>query len=69
MAQTEAQKAAVRRWQAAHMTVLSCKLKTEEADQFRATCKAAGTNPNAVFRAAISQFMAEHPGTQPDGTE
>lgn len=69
MAQTEAQKRAVRKYQAAHCTTLGCKLRKEEADQFRATCKAAGTNPNAVFRAAISRFMAEHPGTQPDGTE
>ena len=58
MAQTDAQRAAVNRWQAAHMTVLSCKLRKEDAEAFRAACKAAGTSPNAVFRAAIAQFMA-----------
>ena len=58
MAQTDAQRAAVNRWQAAHMTVLSCKLKKEDAEAFKAACQAAGTSPNAVFRTAIAQFMA-----------
>ena len=69
MAQTEAQKRAVKKYQAAHCTTMGCKLRKEEAEAFRAACKAAGTSPNAVFRAAISQFMAEHPGTQSEGTE
>lgn len=60
MAQTEAQRKAVRKYQAAHCAVLSCKLKKEDAEAFRAACTAAGTTPNAVFRAAISQFMEAH---------
>lgn len=58
MAQTDAQRRAVNKWQAAHMATLSCKLKKEDAEAFRAACEAAGTTPNAVFRAAIAQFMA-----------
>ena len=58
MAQTDAQRRAVNKYQAAHMAVMSCKLRKEDAEAFRAACKAAGTSPNAVFRTAIAQFMA-----------
>lgn len=60
MATSEAQRRAVARYQAAHCSVMSCKLRREDAEAFRAACQAAGTTPNAVFRAAITQFMAAH---------
>lgn len=58
---SDAQKRANNKYQLKHYTVLGCKLKMEDAEAFRAACTAAGTTPNAVFRAAISQFMAAHP--------
>lgn len=66
MAQTDAQRRAVNKWQAAHMTSLSCKLKKEDAEAFKAACKAAGTSPNAVFRDAITQFMEASPAVPGD---
>ena len=55
---TDAQKRANNKYQLKHYTVLGCKLRVEDAEAFRAACKAAGTSPNAIFRAAIAQFMA-----------
>ena len=39
------------------MTVLGCKIRKDKAEQFKAKCKEAGTTPNAVFTAAIDDFM------------
>lgn len=55
---TDAQKRASNKYQLKHYTVLGCKLRVEDADAFKAACQAAGTSPNAIFRAAIAQFMA-----------
>lgn len=55
-----AQRRAVNKWQKEHMTSLSCKLKRDDAEAFKAACAAADTTPNAVFRAAIAQFLAAH---------
>lgn len=57
---TEAQKKARNKYDRAHYDIMACKVKSEIAAQFRAACQDAGTNPNAVFRAAIAQFMAAH---------
>lgn len=64
---TDAQKRANNKYQLKHYTVLGCKLKTEDAEAFKAACEAAGTTPNAVFRDAITQFMEAR--QQPRGTE
>lgn len=56
---SETQKKARNKWDAANMTVLGCKVRKDKAEQFKAACKAAGTTPNAVFTAAIQQFMEE----------
>ena len=67
MAQTDAQKRAAKKYQAAHMASVGIKLRKEDAEAFKAACAAAGTTPSAVLRAAISQFMATAPQTR--GTE
>lgn len=54
---TDAQRRARNKYDSAHMAVLSCKLRREDAEAFKAACQAAGTSPNAIFRAAIAQFM------------
>ena len=41
------------------MTVLGCKVRKDIADDFKAACKIAGTTPNAVFRAALDDFMVK----------
>lgn len=41
------------------MVVLGCKIRKDKAEQFKEACKAAGTTPNAVFVAAINEFLAE----------
>jgi hypothetical protein len=44
------------------MTVLGCKIRKDRAEEFKAACKAAGTTPNAVFTAAINDFMERQKG-------
>lgn len=39
------------------MAVLGCKVRKERAEEFKTACKAAGTTPNAVFTAAINDFL------------
>ena len=56
---TEAQKKSRNKWDAENMTVLGCKVRKDIADDFKAACKIAGTTPNAVFRAALEDFMAK----------
>lgn len=56
---TEKQKRSRNKWDAANMTVLGCKVRKERAEEFKAACKAAGTTPNAVFTAAINDFLGK----------
>ena len=53
----ESKRRANNKWDAANMTVLGCKIRKDKAEEFKAACKAAGTTPNAVFTAAINEFM------------
>ena len=73
MPMTEAQRRANRKWAAGNITQLSCKMRKEKADAFKAATKAAGTNPNAVLVAAADAFMQDHGGwdawTTPANTE
>lgn len=56
---TENQKRYRNKWDAENMTVLGCKVRKEKAAQFKAACKEAGTTPNAVFIAAINDFLGK----------
>ena len=56
---TEKQKQYRNKWDAANMTVLGCKIRKDKAEQFKAACKTAGTTPNAVFTAAINEFLSK----------
>ena len=69
---TDAQRRANNKYIAKATTVLGCKMRRDAADEFKAACKAAGTTPNAVFRAAVDDFMAQHQNAAqptPEGTE
>ena len=57
---TRAKRANNNKSDAANMTVLGCKVKRDEADAFREACRMAGTSPNAIFKAAIDEFMREN---------
>ena len=60
MALTEARRRANNKYIAKNYAVLGCKVRKDEAAQFKEACKASGTSPNAVFRAALDDFMAEY---------
>lgn len=62
---SETQKRARNKWDANNMTVLGCKIRKDRADLFRAACAAAGTTVNAVFSAAVDDFLKEHPAPDP----
>ena len=59
MGLTDAQRRANNKYIAANMTVLGCKMRKDEAEAFKAACKAAGTTPNAIFRQAMREFMEQ----------
>ena len=63
MAISEARKRANNKWTAANMAVLGCKVRKDKAEDFKTACKMSGTSPNAVFIAAIDQFMAQRDNT------
>ena len=66
MAQTEAQKRAAKKYQAAHLASVGIKMRKEDAEAFKAACAATGTTPSAVIRDAITQFMAASPAVPGD---
>ncbi len=57
---TEAQKRTRDKWDAENMSVISCKLKREIAESFKAVAKANGTTPNELFRSWIAGYLEEH---------
>lgn len=56
---TEAHKRANARWDAKNLTVLTCKMRREKADAFKAAAAAHGTTPHALMRGWIDQYLAE----------
>ena len=62
MPTSEAQKRANRKWTNANITNLSCKVRKDKAEAFKAACYADGTSPNAVLVAAMNDYMAAHGG-------
>ena len=68
MATSDAKRKANNKWDAANMTVLGCKVRKDKADQFKAACAAAGTSVNAVFMAAIDDFLSRCPEGDASGS-
>lgn len=54
MAISEAKRKANQRWDAANMETLSCKVKREQAEQFRAYCEIKGETVNAALQGFVS---------------
>ena len=52
---------------------MTCNVRKDDAAEFKAACKEEGTTPNAIFKAAMEDFMREyrkkHPKNQTDVTE
>ena len=42
------------------MSVLGCKMKKADAEEFKAACKDSGTTVNAVFTAAAVEFLKKY---------
>ena len=42
------------------MSVISCKLKREIADGFKATARSNGTTPNELIRGWINDYLEAH---------
>lgn len=60
MALTDAKRRANNKYIKEHMATLGCKVRKAQAEEFKLICKATGTTPNAVFRAAMEDYIAEH---------
>lgn len=57
---TDAKRRANNKWDSKNMSVISCKLKREIAESFKAAAKANGTTPNELIRGWIAGYLEEH---------
>ena len=54
---TDAQRRANNKWDKENMSNISCKMRQEIAEEFKAAAKANGTTPNALIRAWIDGYI------------
>lgn len=68
---SESRKRANKKYNAKTYTIVACTVRKDDAAEFKAACKEEGTTPNAIFKAAMEDFMREyrkkHPEKQTDG--
>lgn len=57
---SEAQKRARDKWDATNMTLVSCKMRRDLADDFKSVAKANGTTPSALIRGWIDAYMQKN---------
>ena len=57
---SEAQKHARDKWDAENMTLVSCKMRRDIADNFKSAAKANGTTPSALIRGWINTYMQQN---------
>lgn len=71
MAISEAKKKANQKWDSANMATMACKVKREQAEQFRAYCTNRGETVNAVLQGFVSSCIngtaSEARNIAPDG--
>ena len=60
MALTDAKRKANNKYIKEHMTTMGCKMRKDYAEEFKAACRMAGKTPNAIFKAAADQFLADY---------
>jgi len=65
MALSEARKKANDKWDRTNRTMLGCKVYRDKAEVFKAACAEAGTSVNAIFTAAMDDFLRQQ-GIDPD---
>lgn len=56
---TDTQRRARNKWDAENMSVISCKLKREIAENFKTAAKSRGTTPNELIRGWIAAYLFE----------
>ena len=56
---TDTQRRARNKWDAENMSVISCKLKREIAENFKTAARANGTTPNELIRGWIAAYLFE----------
>lgn len=57
---TDAQRRANNKWDRENMANISCKMRREIAEEFKATAKANGTTPNELIRGWIAAYLEAH---------
>ena len=57
---SQSKRAANKKWDAANMTTVGCRVTKEKAKQFKDACLAVGKNPNAVLLKCVNDFIADH---------
>lgn len=57
---SEAQKRARDKWDATNMTLVSCKMRRDLADDFKSAAKANGTTSSALIRGWIDAYMQKN---------
>ena len=68
MAPRESQKRASLKWDKENMTVLSCKIRKEQAAAFKAHCENQGSTSNTVLKDFVLGCIGEQePGEAPGG--
>lgn len=56
---TDAKRRADNKWDAENMKIVSCKIRKEKAERFRAACVLNGTTPSSVLRECIDEYLKE----------
>ena len=59
MAISEAHKKGNRKWDAANMKIVACKIKKEEAERFKQYAQDHNTTPNALLREYVRKCINE----------
>lgn len=57
---TDAQRRANNKWDRENMANISCKMRREIAEEFKAAAKANGTTPNELIRGWIAGYLEAH---------
>ena len=64
MAVSEAKRRANDKYDRAHYTRATCKIRKEDMERFKAKCESIGTTPNATIKGFIKEFI-ESAGDSP----
>lgn len=57
---SDAKRAANNKWDAKNMSVITCKIKREMADEFKTRCRENGVTPNFVIAQAIKSYVEKN---------